>query len=111
MPDILILISSPSNQLIVPSFLVWLYGDHTLELMTDSAIHRAQTAPWDETEMRAISLEDIALDNIAAEAAAMSWLSDDEENIHGHEKKLFLTLIKKNARKSTRRCARFTCRG
>ena len=52
----------------LPSLLAWLYGPAVLSMMTASAQARANNAPWDPQEMRAISDEDRKLKRMLTRA-------------------------------------------
>ena len=63
----------------LPSFLVWCYGENVLDMINTEAIRKAQEAPWDPDEMRAITPESLELDAITAEAEKnIPWISHDQ---------------------------------
>ena len=66
----------------LPSFLFWCYGEAVLTMMNSDAIRKAQEAPWDADEMRAITPESMELDAIMKEAEAVApWVQHQESNV------------------------------
>jgi len=65
----------------LPSFLLWCYGEDVLSMMNSDAIRKAQEAPWDADEMRAITPESMELDAIMKEAESVApWVQHQESN-------------------------------
>jgi|GEM_PF-3693808 len=65
----------------LPSLLTWLYGPPALEMMTVSAQARANNAPWNPQEMRAISEEDRTLKRMLNRAKKMSMYNDSDSEL------------------------------
>lgn len=61
--------------------LAWLHGLEALTMMTASAQERAKNAPWNPTEMKAISEEDRALKRMLSRAKKMSMYHEGDSDI------------------------------
>ena len=67
----------------LPSFLIWCYGDHVMDMITPAAARQANAAPWDPEEMRAITPQSMELDAITAEADNLApWVDTEAPSIH-----------------------------
>ena len=64
----------------LPSFLHWCYGDAVYDMINIEAVRKAQEAPWDPDQMRAITPESVELDAIEAESITFApWVDTQVE--------------------------------